>query len=235
MSRTKLLRFHITLLLSSFISKADGYYAFVLQECLYSYPDLSDLVCLESYSFNKVLHLQFNSTVGKFVGYTEKDRQQAKALNENPKVMQLVKANMELCKYYKKLGDKVIFNKVVKPKVMLSLVKWDQDKHSILMCSAYDFYPEQIKVSWLRDGKPMTSDMTSTLEMADGDWYYQIHSHLEYTPKSGETISCMVEHASSTKPLIYNWAHQGWTFRDTHLEISVATSSYLSCCCLLIS
>ncbi|XDV48673.1 hypothetical protein PO909_018057 [Leuciscus waleckii] len=73
------------------------------------------------------------------------------------------------------------------------------------MCSAYEFYPEKIKVSWLRDGTLMTTDVTSTMEMADGDWYYQIHSHLEYTPKSGEKISCVVEHASSSQPIVKDW------------------------------
>ncbi|KTG27783.1 hypothetical protein cypCar_00048686, partial [Cyprinus carpio] len=38
-----------------------------------------------------------------------------------------------------------------------------------------------------------------------GDWYYQIHSHVEYFPKPGEKISCVVEHASSHKPMIYHW------------------------------
>uniref|UniRef100_A0A673I4S9 H-2 class II histocompatibility antigen, E-D beta chain-like n=1 Tax=Sinocyclocheilus rhinocerous TaxID=307959 RepID=A0A673I4S9_9TELE len=166
-----------------------------------------DLVFLESYSFNKTVQLQFNSTVGKFVAFTEKDMQHAKAWNEDPNIMQLMKVNMELLfMMVNRYVLKILLSNSVKPKVKLSLVKWDQDNHStILMCSAYDFYPEQIKVSWLRDGKPMTSDMTSTLEMADGDWYYQIHTHLEYTPKSGETISCMVEHASLIKPLIYDW------------------------------
>ncbi|XP_026851577.1 rano class II histocompatibility antigen, A beta chain-like isoform X3 [Electrophorus electricus] len=63
-----------------------------------------------------------------------------------------------------------------------------------------------IKVSWLRDGEPLTSEVTSTEELADGDWYYQIHSHLEHTPKSGEKISCVVEHASFQKPIVCDWA-----------------------------
>uniref|UniRef100_A0AAY5EW74 Ig-like domain-containing protein n=1 Tax=Electrophorus electricus TaxID=8005 RepID=A0AAY5EW74_ELEEL len=70
------------------------------------------------------------------------------------------------------------------------------------MTCAYNFYPKKIKVSWLRDGEPVTSDVTATEELADGDWYYQIHSHLEYTPKSGEKISCVVEHASFQKPMV---------------------------------
>ncbi len=57
----------------------------------------------------------------------------------------------------------------------------------------------------MRDDKPVTSDVTSTEEMSNGDWYYQIHSELEYTPKSGEKISCMVDHAGLTKPIIVDW------------------------------
>ena len=75
----------------------------------------------------------------------------------------------------------------------------------MLMCSAYDYYPKQIKVTWMRDGQEVTSDVISTEKLADGDWYYQFHSQLEYTPKSGEKISCMVEHASLDKPIVEYW------------------------------
>uniref|UniRef100_A0A3P8RC47 Ig-like domain-containing protein n=1 Tax=Astatotilapia calliptera TaxID=8154 RepID=A0A3P8RC47_ASTCA len=76
---------------------------------------------------------------------------------------------------------------------------------AMLVCSVYDFFPSEIKVSWLRDGQEVTSDVTSTEVMPNGDWYYQTHSYLEYTPRSGENISCVVEHASLKEPLITDW------------------------------
>ncbi|XP_063051592.1 SLA class II histocompatibility antigen, DQ haplotype D alpha chain-like [Engraulis encrasicolus] len=76
---------------------------------------------------------------------------------------------------------------------------------AILVCSAYDFYPKMIKLTWYRDGKEVTGDVISSEELADGDWYYQIHSHLEFTPKAGEKISCMVEHSSLKEPLVLQW------------------------------
>ncbi|MCM8651755.1 hypothetical protein MZO44_16880, partial [Lactiplantibacillus sp. E932] len=57
----------------------------------------------------------------------------------------------------------------------------------------------------MRNGEVVKSDVTSTEEMPNGDWYYQIHSELEYTPKSGEKISCAVDHAGLTKPIIIDW------------------------------
>uniref|UniRef100_A0A8C1QP80 Ig-like domain-containing protein n=1 Tax=Cyprinus carpio TaxID=7962 RepID=A0A8C1QP80_CYPCA len=67
------------------------------------------------------------------------------------------------------------------------------NQKAMLVCSAYDFYPKPIKLMWMRD------------EMKSGNWYYQIHSHLEYFPKPGEKISCVVEHASSHRPMNYHW------------------------------
>ncbi|XP_063325245.1 class II histocompatibility antigen, B-L beta chain-like isoform X2 [Pelmatolapia mariae] len=94
----------------------------------------------------------------------------------------------------------------VQPTVKLhSMMPLSSHHPAMLVCSVYDFYPTEIKVSWHRDGQEVTSDVTSTEEMEDGDWYYQAHSHLEYTPRYGEKISCMVEHASLREPLITDW------------------------------
>uniref|UniRef100_W5KEI7 Si:busm1-228j01.4 n=1 Tax=Astyanax mexicanus TaxID=7994 RepID=W5KEI7_ASTMX len=68
------------------------------------------------------------------------------------------------------------------------------------MCSAYDFYPKPIELTWLRNGKKVTGDVVFSEELYDGDWYYQIHSQLEYSPGPAEQITCMVEHLSFSQP-----------------------------------
>ena len=78
-------------------------------------------------------------------------------------------------------------------------------RSAILMCSAYNFYPRDINIYWLKNNKKVTTDSVFIEEMANGDWTYQVHSHLEYKPKSGEQISCVVDHASSMEPIITDW------------------------------
>ncbi|KAK7135516.1 hypothetical protein R3I94_014248 [Phoxinus phoxinus] len=194
------------LMLSAFTGAANGYYYSGWSKCIWSAHDLSDIVYIRNYIFNKDVYLQFNSTVGHFVGYTAHGVYNAQLLNNNPGQLQAERANFEICKQNAEIDQSIFTDKSVPPKVKLSSVTQAGGRHpAVLMCSAYDFYPHQIQISWMRDGKVVKSDVTSTEEMPNGDWYYQIHSHLEYTPKSGEKISCAVDHAGLTKPLIVDW------------------------------
>uniref|UniRef100_A0AAY5EN93 Major histocompatibility complex class II DHB n=1 Tax=Electrophorus electricus TaxID=8005 RepID=A0AAY5EN93_ELEEL len=184
-----------------------GYYNERRSQCLYSSRDLNDMVYIDSYIFNKIEWIRFNSTVGKYVGYTKFGIYNAELWNNDTAFVQQEQNDVEaFCKHNAEIYYSQIMDKTVEPNVnLMSLKQASGSQPAMLMCSAYNFYPKKIKVSWLRDGKPVTSDITSTEELADGDWYYQIHSHLEYTPKSGEKISCVVEHASFQKPMVYDW------------------------------
>ncbi|XP_026064128.1 rano class II histocompatibility antigen, A beta chain-like [Carassius auratus] len=206
MSLLQFLSCHLILTLSVLTGakSADDYYI-RRSRCIYSSPDYSDMVYIDSFYLNKFLFTQFNSTLRKFVGFSEIGMRFAERWNDSP-FLESERAGATICKFLFKSEDTPDLVKVVKPKVKLRSVKQAGGRHpAVLMCSAYEFYPPHIKVSWLRDGKPVTSEVTSTMEMANGDWYYQIHSDLEYTPRSGEKISCMVEHDSFNKPMIYDW------------------------------
>lgn len=194
-------------MLSAFTGAADGYYFSTWSQCIYSFADFSDMEFVLGLYFNKWMFVQFNSTVGKFVGYTEQGVRNAEYFNKDPAYLQQMRAQVDMfCKHNAEIYGSALFDKAVVPKVNLSLVQLGDSGHpTLLRCSAYDFYPQQIKMYWLRDGRVMTSDVTSSEEMPNGDWYYQSHSELVFSPKSGERISCVVEHSSVTKPIIIDW------------------------------
>ncbi|XP_005738680.1 rano class II histocompatibility antigen, A beta chain-like [Pundamilia nyererei] len=190
---------HVLLIFST----ADAYFGYGVIRCLFTSKD--DVVYLAQVYLNKMLLGQYNSTLGKYVGYTEKTKEIADNLNKNKGFLEHEKKNKEKCRTNIPLVLDIL-SRPVKPIVRLRLVESADSKHpGLFMCSAYNFYPKQIKLTWLRDGKEATSNVTSTDELPNGNWLYQIHSYIEISSKPGEKISCVVEHASLTEPKVYDW------------------------------
>ncbi|KAI9546108.1 hypothetical protein NQZ68_030695 [Dissostichus eleginoides] len=96
---------------------------------------------------------------------------------------------------------------------------------TMLVCSAYDCYPKHIRITWLRNGQEVTSGVTLSEVMTNGDWTYQVHSFLEITPGRKDKIRCMVQHASLKEPTIIDW----------YSALNKSERSYLigGFCCLL--
>ena len=79
-------------------SSADGYYNDVVSQCRYS-SSLKDMEYIRSYVFNKVEYVRFNSTVGKYVGYSEFGVHTAEALNQDPAILAQTRAQKDrVCK-----------------------------------------------------------------------------------------------------------------------------------------
>ncbi|XP_044040254.1 H-2 class II histocompatibility antigen, E-S beta chain-like [Siniperca chuatsi] len=190
------------------LCSADGFRWYGLDRCDFNSTELKDIEYTRSVYYNKVEYARFSSSEGKFVGLSEYGLKNADYWNSDPSYLAAMRAQKETyCEHNIGIWYSNILTKSAAPYVRLSSTAPSGGKHpSMLVCSVFDFYPQQIRVSWLRDGQEVTSDVTSTDELADGDWYYQIHSHLEYTPsRSGEKISCVVEHASLKEPLVTDW------------------------------
>ncbi|XP_070822311.1 rano class II histocompatibility antigen, A beta chain-like [Chaetodon trifascialis] len=186
-----------------FFSRAGALFGYGLLRCQLISSD--NIVYLEQVYFNKVLLVQYNSTLGQYTGYTRQTKEIADDLNKNHAFLTQERKNEEKCKTILPwMFDD--FSKPVEPSVTVRSVEAVGSKHqSMLVCTVYNFYPKQIRVTWLRNGEEVTSDVTSTDELSSGNWLYQIHSYLEFTPRPGEKISCMVEHASLMQPKIYEW------------------------------
>uniref|UniRef100_A0A3B3B4S6 Ig-like domain-containing protein n=1 Tax=Oryzias melastigma TaxID=30732 RepID=A0A3B3B4S6_ORYME len=75
----------------------------------------------------------------------------------------------------------------------------------MLECSALDFYPKDIRLTWFSNGQEVTEGVTFSEVLPNGDWTYQAHTYLTLTPGQQNHISCMVEHASLKETNIYNW------------------------------
>ncbi|XP_008433461.1 H-2 class II histocompatibility antigen, E-S beta chain [Poecilia reticulata] len=189
------------------INSADGFRNCHVSLCAFNSTELTDIQFISSYIYNKIEYLRFDSNLGKFVGYTEFGVKTAERWNRDPSSIASMRAQKETyCQYNIGVEYQNVLTKSVAPTVTLHSRTPPAGHHpSMLVCSVYDFYPKTIEVGWLRDGQEVTSDVTTTDEMEDGDWYYQIHSTLEYTPRPGERISCRVEHASLKEPLITEW------------------------------
>ncbi|XP_029286609.1 SLA class II histocompatibility antigen, DQ haplotype D beta chain-like [Cottoperca gobio] len=149
--------------------------------------------------------MQYNSRVGNWTGFTPAGLISASMLNEDKHdVLQRKVERQQIC--VNNVG--LIFNtteeNMAEPRVTLGQTS-SSSPDSMLVCSVYDFYPKHIRVAWYRNGQEVTSGVTSSEVMTNGDWTYQVHSYLEFTPGRRYKVSCMVEHASLREPKIYNW------------------------------
>ncbi|KAF3698425.1 DLA class II histocompatibility antigen, DR-1 beta chain Precursor [Channa argus] len=186
---------------------ADGFLHYAVDQCLFNSTELNDIQYIRSYYYNKFEYTRFDSRVGEFVGFTDYGVGNAKYWNSDPAKVAAMRAQRETyCQHNIGVYYSNVLSKSVQPTVKLHSTTPSAGKHpAMLVCSVYKFYPREIRVKWTRDGQEVSSGVTSTDELANGDWYYQVHSHMEFTPRSGEKISCVVEHASLKQPLVIDW------------------------------
>uniref|UniRef100_A0A672HUR0 Ig-like domain-containing protein n=1 Tax=Salarias fasciatus TaxID=181472 RepID=A0A672HUR0_SALFA len=73
-----------------------------------------------------------------------------------------------------------------------------------LVCLAFDFTPEAINITWLRDGTSELRDYNTSEPQRGADGRFSIRSHLRLSPIDflpGVVFTCKVTHASFTKLL----------------------------------
>ncbi|XP_048066451.1 rano class II histocompatibility antigen, A beta chain [Megalobrama amblycephala] len=168
---------HLAVFLYTLFKAVQGNYGYV--EILCRVPDTQqNTEFIFSITYSMIEYLRYNSTEDKAVGFTEFGEKLAEEYNNNAILRAQPEFVLNQCK---KIGDVILnLGLTVPPEVIIRLDREaNGNQKAVLVCSAYDFYPKPIKLTWMRDDKEMTADVTSTEELDDGDWYYQIHSHLE--------------------------------------------------------
>ncbi|XP_075035146.1 uncharacterized protein LOC142097313 [Mixophyes fleayi] len=78
-----------------------------------------------------------------------------------------------------------------------------KNEKNILLCSIMDFYPRDIKVTWLRNNQTVSGSVLGNFQMnADGTW--NVNSSVTITPtqtQDNPVITCQVEHESLRDPI----------------------------------
>ncbi|XP_026161685.1 rano class II histocompatibility antigen, A beta chain-like isoform X2 [Mastacembelus armatus] len=185
----------------------NGYFMYADFYCVMHSSQREQVEYLVDWYFNSEFTMQYNSTVGNWTGHTPAGLITAALFNKNKfDVLQRKVERQEICVNNVDLVLNTTEGYIVEPSISLQAVETTRSNHDVmLVCSAYDFYPRHIRLTWLQNGHQVNSGVTFSEVMTNGDWTYQVHSYLEYTPGQQHRVSCMVEHASLKEPKIYSW------------------------------
>uniref|UniRef100_A0AAQ4PZP4 Ig-like domain-containing protein n=1 Tax=Gasterosteus aculeatus aculeatus TaxID=481459 RepID=A0AAQ4PZP4_GASAC len=154
---------------------------------------------LVDWYFNKEFTMQYNSTVGKWTGFTAAGLVSAAVFNGNHfDVLQRKEERRLIC--VDNVGHALNATEDNMGEYSKSVTSAGSGHNTTLVCSAYDFYPRRIRLAWLRDGQEVTSGATFSEVTTNGNWTYAVHSSLSFTPGGRDRVSCKVEHAGLQEP-----------------------------------
>ncbi|XP_039204368.1 H-2 class II histocompatibility antigen, E-S beta chain-like isoform X2 [Crotalus tigris] len=150
----------------------------------------------------------FDSDLRKYVAVTPLGQPDVDKWSNDKVFMQIKRAEVDsFCRHnYGVLQGISVVGRRAKPTVSISPTKLDPTSpNTILLCIARGFYPLEIEVRWLKNGRPEEEGVAFGEELQNGDWTYQLQVMLETQPQRGDVYACQVEHASLEAPIIVQW------------------------------
>ncbi|KAK9405229.1 H-2 class II histocompatibility antigen E-S beta chain-like [Crotalus adamanteus] len=163
---------------------------------------------LERHFYDRQEVARFDSARGEFEALTEFAKHDVDRWNRDKQLMQDEKAAVDsFCRHnYEALQGGPVIGRRAKPTVSISPTKLDPTSpHTILLCIVRGFYPVEIEVRWLKNGRPEEEGVAFGEELQNGDWTYQLQVMLETQPQRGDVYTCQVEHASLEVPITVQW------------------------------
>ncbi|KAM3848364.1 H-2 class II histocompatibility antigen, E-S beta chain-like [Vipera latastei] len=162
---------------------------------------------LYSFIYDREEIARFDSARGEFEAVTEFGKETAEGWNRDKPYLQYLKARVDSgCRNnYEVFQSNSVVGRRAKPTVSISSTKLDPaSPHTILLCTARGFYPVEIEVRWLKNGRP-EEGVAFGEEFQNGDWTYQLQVMLETQPQRGDVYTCQVGHTSLDAPITVQW------------------------------
>ncbi|XP_044284116.1 LOW QUALITY PROTEIN: H-2 class II histocompatibility antigen, I-A beta chain-like, partial [Varanus komodoensis] len=149
----------------------------------------------------------FDSDVGRFVAVTPLGEPDVQSWNSRKEVLDYYRASVQrFCRHNYEIYGPFAHGRRVQPAVTISPTKDDPlSPRTLLLCTAASFYPREIEVRWLKNGRRATEGVFYGEQLHNGDWTYQTQVMLEDTPQRGDVYACQVEHASLQTPITVQW------------------------------
>ncbi|XP_063095178.1 HLA class II histocompatibility antigen, DR alpha chain-like [Cavia porcellus] len=76
---------------------------------------------------------------------------------------------------------------------------------NILICFMDKFSPPVISVTWLKNGKPVTKGVSSTVFLPREDNLFRKFHYLPFVPSTEDVYDCQVEHLGLDQPVLKHW------------------------------
>ncbi|KAM8917268.1 HLA class II histocompatibility antigen, DQ beta 1 chain-like [Spinachia spinachia] len=219
-------------LISCSVVDGHGYFMYADFWCNVRPAGLRHVEYLVDWYFNREFMMQYNSTVGKWTGLTPAGRISATIFNQNPSdILQRKEERQLIC--VDNVGHVLNATEDNMAAPSVRVAEASSSAHdTTLVCSAYDFYPRHIRLAWLRDGQEVTSGVSFSDVVTNGNWTYMVHSYLRLTPGGRDRVTCKVEHVSLKEPELCTWAEHEARDSDTGFLLGAVCALLLGAACL---
>jgi major histocompatibility complex class II len=155
-------------------------------------------------------------------------------LNNQKSLLQRLHNGLQDCATHTQPFWESLTNRTRPPSVQVArITPFNTREPVMLACYVWGFYPADLTISWMKNGKLITPDHSAQkTAQPNGDWTYQALSHLALTPSYGDTYTCVVEHIGTPEPILRDWTPGLSPMQTVKVSVSAVT---LGLGCILFS